>query len=174
MSMDLAPSEFAIALTIGATAYIGIFHLSFWRGGRGDPVHAWVALWCATCVAFQSARFVQLHSLDPATAMPATRAQVALAMLLITSLIGFARTLADGQVGPRLKRWMVAACAIHVSLALGTSFYVTGRVDTISDWFGRSHLASPTSPMILLLLPMKSLARKKCAAGNWSAARTSP
>jgi PAS domain S-box-containing protein len=151
-----AISDLSLAFGMGMAATLALLHLGFYR--RADPVHAWVALWCATTGAYLGFRFVQVGTAEPAAALTAARGLASTAPLLALSAVGMARALADKPFGWRAWSKAGALAMVMGLLIFLSPWFVEGQVSSRLDWFGREHLAVSTGPAMGLLLPMAILA----------------
>ncbi len=146
-------SHGSLLLAMGGVGFIGILHLGFARsGGRG---HAWVALWCLIALIHQAARYAQLHTLDPETAVLAARLFVASGALMIVAVVGFAASLGEPSEGARrLVRSVTLGSLAVAGLTLFTPALIPGQTFPRTDWFGNDYIGAPASPAVLLVLPL--------------------
>ncbi|MDX1650209.1 MAG: hypothetical protein R3263_10180, partial [Myxococcota bacterium] len=148
--MDAVSSHSALFFTMGMSAYLGVLHAWLWR--RTDPAHLWVAGWCLLAVGYQASRWVQFQAEEPQVAVAAARTTLAVAPLLVASLVCFARTLEERPVAP-FAAGVLGAASVLALLSLATPLMVPGRVDPRIDWFGRPYLGAPVSGFALVLVP---------------------
>jgi PAS domain S-box-containing protein len=146
-------TDFVLPFAIGVVAYIAMLELWLWRRGRGEAAHQWVATWCLATLGFQLGRFFQLHAEFPDEAIRTARLQIAMTPLLISSLLGFSRTLVPPA--PRLDASTAFNLAnIGLALVAATSPWFAGPETGVRhDWFGHAYVAVPSRAPMLIFVP---------------------
>ena len=153
MEAEFRSTQFLLAIAIGVGAYIGLLHLWMWRRRDGGLSHFWVVMFCLGSLGFQLARYLQIGTDDPSLALLGGRTQVAMAPLLIFSLVGFARSLGPTPWNAPLFAIFGVSNAVLAVVMLKTPLFIP-RVEGIRyEVFGESFLATPADASLGLLLP---------------------
>jgi PAS domain S-box-containing protein len=133
---------------VGVSLTLAVFHA--WNAGRDGGADWWVATWAVLAVAFELARWAEIHTTDHQMVIEANRVMVALGPLLICTMVGFVRRLTVRGVDKKVVAFTVANLAIALAAAF-TPWFVTNETVLLHDAFGRAHQAGITTPAIAVI-----------------------
>ena len=156
MESELATNHFLLVFAAGVAAHIGLLNLWFWRAGdrqQREIAHLWVAVFCFASLAFQTARYVELHADAGPIAVLMGRLELAIGPLLGVSLVFFSRALRRRS----WRRWqsvLFLAGNLTLSLvALSSDAFLADESVMGTDWLGNEHYETVAKPALALFLP---------------------
>ncbi len=154
-------AEALLVISIGACAYLAALQL--WLGFRTEGPSRWAGAWSIFAVAFSAARFVQLTTADPSTAILAARIEIAATPLLMWSLC---RLVGSVSELPRARGvlGLAAGFTLLASAVMGfTRWFILPEVVPAIGLSGETYLSARSGPAMPLAGLQTAVAVVWCA-----------
>jgi PAS domain S-box-containing protein len=153
---ELATNHFLLVFAAGVAAHIGLLNLWFWRAAdrqQREVAHLWVAVFCFASLAFQAARYVELHADTGSIAVLMARIELAVGPLLGASLVFFGRALRRGGWRAWQSSVFLAGNLTISLVALSTNAFIGDEATLGRDWLGNERYETLAKPALALFLP---------------------
>jgi PAS domain S-box-containing protein len=129
----LVSTQTLLLLSIGVSAYVGVFHAGL--PGRGRA-HRWLAAWSFASLVYCLARHVQITSTDLDVFSAANRLATAISPILIWTILRFVMELTGRRPAPRLRALLAGSSFAIASVSLVTRWAMSGERILVPDVFG--------------------------------------
>ena len=146
--MPLVSMQTLLLLSAGVSLYVGLFHFGL---RKQAAAHRWLAGWAFASVVFAGARIVLFSPLDAATNLQAARLSTAITPIFIWTLLQFVNDLTNSR--PR-RAQRIAFAIWNLTLAafaLGTPWFVSDRMASRLDLFGKTYQGFEAGPGMAFL-----------------------
>lgn len=137
-----------LLLSAGVSIYVGLFHFGL---RRQAATHRWLAAWAFAATALVFARLVLESSSDPATVLRAGRLGVALAPLLIWTILRFVGELTNTRPTRAWRLGWAVSTVMLAAFAAGTEWFTANRLVPRIDLFGTTYQGPTAGPAMLPL-----------------------